>query len=358
MPFRPEIPFDLPKLPPDPMPEAADFIEQLLDARVALAELKGYSHMLPDPLLLLSPAILRESVASSEIENIHTTLIDVLENDLFPEAERRESDKEVLRYRDSILAGFRMLPEVPICSRMVTAVHETLIPHLHGEYRRVQNTIANTATGETLYTPPVCTELGNLVSNWERFINEQEEGIDPLIRAAIAHYQFEAMHPFIDGNGRCGRILMVLQLIQDELLEWPILYISGYINERRADYYSCLRGVTARGDWHAFIRFMLEAFAAQAAATHAMLKSIMGLHEEWRHRIQRDHARIYSYELVQALFAQPITTPVQLGRLLGIHYTTASRYLKQLSAAGLLTEKRHGKYRLFMNSELLEAIRE
>lgn len=357
MTFSPEMPFNLPRLPPNPKPEAADFVESLLAARVALAELKGYSHVVPNPLLLLSPAILRESVASSEIENIHTTLIDVLENDLFPESERRESDKEVLRYRDSILAGFGMLPDVPICSRMVTAVHETLIPHLHGEYRRVQNTIANTATGETLYTPPVCTQLGALVTDWERFINEPENDLDPLIKAAIAHYQFEAMHPFVDGNGRCGRILMVLQLIQDGLLEWPILYISGYINERRTDYYASLRGVTTHGDWPSFIRFMLQGFAAQAAATHAMLKSIMALHEEWRHRIQREHARIYSYELVQALFAQPITTPVQLGRLLGTHYTTASRYLKHLSAAGLLTEKRHGKYRLFMNTELLEAIR-
>ncbi len=355
--FSPETPFDLPQLPPDPIPKGADFIDSLLAARVALAELKGYSHVVPNPLLLLSPAILRESVASSEIENIHTTLIDVLENDLFPETERRESDKEVLRYRDSILLGFGMLPDVPLCSRMVAAVHETLLPHLHGEYRRVQNTIANTATGDTLYTPPVCTELGGLVSNWERFINSGEGGPDPLIKAAIAHYQFEAMHPFVDGNGRCGRILMVLQLIQDGLLEWPILYISGYINERRADYYSCLRGVTARGDWHAFIRFMLDGFAAQAVATHAMLRSVMELHEKWRHRIQRDHPRIYSYELVQALFAQPITTPVQLGRLLGIHYTTASRYLKQLAAAGLLTEKAHGKYRLFMNAKLLDAIR-
>ena len=203
----------------------------------------------------------------------------------------------------------------------------------------------------------MCTKLGDLVSNWERFINRAEDGMDPLIRAAVAHYQFEAMHPFVDGNGRCGRVLMVLQLIQDGLLAWPILYISGYINERRADYYTCLRRVTTDGDWLPFIRFMLEGFAAQAAATHAMLRSIMELHGECRQRIQREHARIYSYELVQALFAQPITTPVQLGRLLGVHYTTASRYLKQLSGAGLLTERRHGKYRLFMNAQLLEAIR-
>ena len=160
MTFSPEAPFDLPGLPPQRLPPAEAYVDYLIPARVALAELKGYSHLLPNPLLLFSPAILRESIASSEIENIHTTLIDVLENDLFPETERRESDKEVLRYRDSMLAGFGMLPDVPICSRMVTAVHKTLIPHLHGDYRRVQNTIANTATGEVLYTPPRVHEIG------------------------------------------------------------------------------------------------------------------------------------------------------------------------------------------------------
>ena len=135
MAFNPQIPFDLPRLSPPPQLTLQDFADCLLPARVALAELKGYGHMLPNPLLLLSPAILRESVASSEIENIPTTLVDVLENDLFPEAGRRESDKEVLRYRDSMLAGFRMLPDIPVCGRMVTAIHRALIPHLHGNYR-------------------------------------------------------------------------------------------------------------------------------------------------------------------------------------------------------------------------------
>ena len=352
MTFDPARPHKLPSLAIPLELTPTSVATHLLPARVALAELKGYSDMLPNPMLLLSPAILRESLASSEIEDIHTTLIDALQNDLFPEAEQRESDKEVLRYRDAMLGGFRLLGELPISSRLITSIHSSLLPQLQGEYRRIQNTIANTATEEVLYTPPVCTEIPGLIQDLETFVNS-EEGPDPLVKAAMAHYQFEAIHPFIDGNGRCGRILMVLQLVQAGMLKWPVLYISGYINENRSDYYRLLRQVTVRKDWEPYIDFMLDGFAKQAVETRAMISAILEHFNEWRDVLQREHARIYSYELLQALFAHPITTPVQLASQLGIHYTTASRYLKRLATAGLLTAKAHGKFRLFINYSLL-----
>jgi len=354
MTFDPKKPNNLALLPPDIDFSDPKFTMAILKAHTALAELKGYSFGMPNPLLLLSPAILRESIASSEIEDIHTTIIDALQNQLLPESERTKSDKEVLHYREAILWGFAEMKKVSVSSRLITGIHERLQTKENG-YRKLQNAIAVKATGEILYTPPVTTEIPRLISNWESFVNAENE-IDPLIKLALAHYQFEAIHPFGDGNGRTGRILMVLQLIQSELLHWPILYINGYINNNRPEYYRLLREISTNGDWSGFVLFILEGLRLQAIETKKALFDILQLFNKMKKQIKESHKKIYSADLIETLFAFPIVTPVKLGKEMEVHYTTATRWLTELTSGGFLVNKKLGKYQLYINKELIELL--
>jgi Fic family protein len=349
-------PFNLPPLPPDIKCRQESFMPWLLKARTELGELKGYSHALPNPMLLLSPAIIRESVASSGIENINTTVEKVLEQQLFPETEQRIENKEVLRYRDAILWGFANMGKIPLGNRLILGIHRELLGHVSHGYRSTQNKIENSVTKEVLYTPPPASEIGKLVSNWEKYIHNETEDADPLIRCAIAHYQFEAIHPFGDGNGRTGRILMVLYLVQAGLLNYPILFISGYINENRNDYYRLLREVTTRANWCGYIEYMLRGFYLQARETKDQLFKVMDLFNAYKEGIRRKCGNIYSSDLVEQLFSMPIVTPVRLGNLLNVHYTTATRYLKQLEKAGFLKNQQVGKYQLYINKPLVELL--
>jgi len=354
--YSPEKPFVPPKLPPPVDLSNSAFADELLRARVELAELKGYGQLLPNPLLLLSPAVLRESIASSEIENIHTTILDALQMQLFPESQQTENDKEVLRYRDALLEGFKMLEHFPVCTRMIHRVHKRLTISPERGYRRQQNRIVNNSTHETIFTPPPAKEISALMSDWEKFLNRSNDQIDPLIKAAIAHYQFEAIHPFHDGNGRCGRILIVLYLVNAGILRWPILFISAYLIRHRADYYRLLLGVTRDRRWDEFIRFILTGFHEQAGETRQLLLDTMELLERYKNSVRKKLPKIYSYELIEALFSYPVTSPAHLARALNVHQRTASRYLSQLEDKELVKDRTHGRYHLFFNTELLELL--
>ncbi len=354
--FNPIRPFDLPPLPPDLNFKHEQFVDIMLKTRTELGELNGYSYSLPNPLLLLSPAVMKESVASSNIENINTTMEEALQAQLFPEAEQKKPDKEVLRYRDAILWGFENLKKIPISTRLILGIQRQLLPDEHPGYRRSQNQIVNSGTGAVVYTPPSANELPGLISNWESFVNDGDDGIDPLVKAAIAHYQFEAIHPFGDGNGRTGRILMVLQLIQENLLSLPILYVSGYINRNRSEYYRLLQGVRSNEAWHKLILFMLTAYHQQARETKTTLFKIMELLGKTREQIRGKHRKIYSAELVEAMFAFPVVTPVSLGKKLDVNYRTASRYLAELAKGKILQESYVGKYHLYANKPLLKLL--
>jgi len=307
----------------------------------------------PNPMLLLSPAIIRESVASSGIENINTTVEKVLEQQLFPETEQKIENKEVLRYRDAILWGFENMKNVPLGNRLITGIHKELLGERSHGYRTNQNKIENSTSGEVLYTPPPATEIVKLIANWENFIHNEEDGIDPLIKCAIAHYQFEAIRPFGDGNGRTGRILIVLYLVQAGLLNYPILFISGYINKNRSDYYRLLREVTIQENWCEFIEYLLKGFYLQARETKEQLFKVMDLFNAYKTGIKEKCGSIYSADLVEQLFSMPIVTPVRLGSMLNIHYTTATRYLKQLEKEGFLRNQQVGKYQLYINKPLV-----
>lgn len=351
MSFNPTYPHKLELLPPHATLRDEDFSGLLLKARVELAELKGSCGQLPNPLLLIAPLLIRESVESSGIEDINTTVANVLENQVLPEDQRSKPDKEVLRYREALYWGTQNLKDISLSNRMILGIHKKLLVN-GGEYRREQNHIVNSKTGEILYTPPVQTDIPGLVGNWETYVNENKN-LDPLIRAAIGHYQFESIHPFIDGNGRTGRILMVLQLVRDEVLELPVLFISGYINKNRNEYYELLRGVTARDAWKPFIEFMLQGFYLQARETKDTLKRVTNLHKELKNVIKENHPKIYSADLLEALFSYPVITPTQLAKELDIHYTTASKHLGQLAGAGILQSMKVGRNHFFINRRLI-----
>lgn len=367
--ISPDEPFRLPPLPPVEFEMTGEvtlrLLPILLKARTELGELKGYASALPNPMLLLSPAIVRESVASSQIENINTTVEEVLQRQLFPESEQRPADKEVLRYRDAVLWGFEQLNTLPISTRLILGIHHELMPSSEKAFRKTQNKIENTVTREAVYTPPVASEVPALINNWEKFVNETSMhvaegsggGLDALVRAAVAHYQFEAIHPFGDGNGRTGRILIVLQLIQDQLLSLPILYISGYINTRRSEYYRLLNAVTRKGEWEAWIVFMINGFYEQALGTKKLLFGIKQLYGEVKENLRRDQKRLYNANVIEAIFTYPIISPVRLGKELNVHYTTASKYLSQLEEAGFLKSAFVGKYHLFVNQPLLDILK-
>ncbi len=295
-------------------------------------------------------------MASSNIENINTTLADVLQWQLFPETEQRQPDKEVLRYRDAMAWGFENMEKYALSSRLITGIQKHLIPDGNGQYRREQNQIANLVSRESLYTPPIASDIPRLIGNWENYVNTPTESLDPLIRVIVSHYQFEAIHPFRDGNGRTGRILMIFQLIQYGLLQFPVLYISGYINQHRSEYYQSLLAVTQDQNWHGFIDYMLRGFHVKAMETRDDLKRIALLFEEIKEQIRSENKKIYRLDLVEALFTYPVITPTKLASELSMHYTTTSRYLAQLAEMGILKEAFAGKHHLFANYRLFQIL--
>jgi Fic family protein len=319
-------------------------------ARTELGELKGYSAALPNPMLLLSPAILRESIASSDIENVNTTVEQALQQQLFPEAEQRPADKEVLRDGQAMRWGFEQLPTLSLSSRLIIGIQQQLLPYGYAGYRQTPNQIINGATGQPVYTPPPAHDISRLLGNWENFVHYPNERIDPLIACAIMHYQFEAIHPF--GDGRTGRILMVLYLAYHELLTLPTLYLSGYINRHRPEYYRLLAQVSAEGEWAPFILFMLEGFYQQARETKLTLVESVALLQQFR-EVVRQSGRKIPQELIEAVFTQPIVTPTQAARTMGVHYSTATKYLNQLADLGLLEASELGKYHLYSNRQLV-----
>lgn len=333
-----------------------EFDKQLIDVHKQIGILKGACYGLPNPQLLLSPTVLREALASSEIENIITTLADVLQAQLFSEAEQQTADKEVLRYNHALSHGLKMLDTVPIGSRLIQEVHDILVPDEKG-YRRTQNALINDKTKEVIYTPPAANSIPSLITDVEDFIHKNPVGVDPILITIITHYQFEAIHPFGDGNGRTGRILMVLCLTHFGLLDLPVLFISGYINNHKSEYYEAIRRVTEEGDWHGYINYMLNAFKEQAIESTDILLKIKDLHEEVKRKIRKELPKIYSRDLVDAIFNQPFITPTRYGEMLKVTYQTGSSHLKGLEKIGVMQSVRVGKYLFFANVALLDLLR-
>ena len=345
----------LPLLPPVQDIESKDILRQCIGARAALAELKRAADLIPNQSMLINTLPLMEAQASSEIENIVTTTDHLFRHMQLTDSEPDPATKEALQYRTALFAGFQALRDRPLS----TQTAELVCSEIKGRVMSVRQTTGTAlrSGAHIIYTPPVGeTLIRDKLANWERFIHGEE--IDPLIVMAVAHYQFEAIHPFADGNGRTGRILNSLLLIEKGLLSLPILYLSRYIIANKADYYRLLLEVTRDGHWEAWIRYILRGVEETAAWTTAKIEAICILNEHTREYVQTALPAIYSRELLDLIFSQPYTRIGNVEEAGIAKRQTAAKYLKALSGIGVLQEISVGRDKLFTHPKLLQLLRE
>lgn len=355
--WRADQPYNhMPLLPPSTELETQIVLKACIAARSALAELKQAGELLPNQALLINMLPMLEAKDSSEIENIVTTS-DRLFQSADSDAPADPSTKEALRYRTALYEGYQALAQRPLSTPLSanTAIDIcSQIKSVDMGIRKVPGTtIANQTTGEVIYTPPVGESLiRDLLSDWERFLHAQDD-LDPLVKMAVAHYQFEAIHPFVDGNGRTGRVLNILYLIDQKLLSLPILYLSRYILRHRTDYYRLLTAVTREQDWQGWIVYMLNAVADTAAWTTQKISAVRELIELTTEHVRNHLPKVYSHELVQLIFEQPYCRIQYLVEHGIAKRQTASSYLKQLCEIGVLQERSVGKEKIFLHPKLV-----
>lgn len=357
MPFDPSRPFnELPPLPPAADIETKPLLKACIEARAALAELKSVGDLIPNQAVLINTIPLLEAQASSEIENIVTTSDELFRFSQFEDQATDPATKEALRYRGALRQGYESLRERPLNTNTAVQVCSWLKGR-EMQIRKVPGTaLTNAATGDVIYTPPEGEALlREKLADWERFIHGATE-VDPLIRMAVAHYQFEAIHPFIDGNGRTGRVLNLLMLVEQGLLDLPVLYLSRYILRNRTEYYRGLLAVTRDDAWEAWIAFMLAAVTDTARWTTAKIQAIQRLHAEATRFVKARAGKIYSRELVDMLFAQPYCRIQNLVEADIAKRQTASVYLKQLASVGMLSEVKVGREKLFIHPNFVRLL--
>jgi Fic family protein len=356
MSFDPRRPFNgLPALPPSAEIESRALLKACIEARAALAELRSVGGAIPNQAVLINSIPLLEAQASTEIENIVTTS-DALFRFAQDEGAADAATKEALSYRTALRDGFDSLEKRPLSTNTAIRVC-SLIKNRAMEIRRIPGiALSNAVTKQVIYTPPEGEQLlREKLANWEKFIHG-ETHIDPLIRMAVAHYQFEAIHPFVDGNGRTGRVLNLLMLVEQGLLDIPVLYLSRHTLRHRSDYYRLLLAVTREGAWEEWIAFMLTAVYETARWTRDKIIAIQRLREAAVEFVRTRATRIYSRELVDALFVQPycrIRNVVDAGVA---KRETASRYLNQLVEVGMLQEVKVGRDKLFLHPNFVRLL--
>ena len=347
----------LPPLPPRADLDSPAVLKACIRASRTLAELKQAGKLLPNQDVLINTIPLLEARASSEIENIITTadqLFRFAQAD--PESLADPATKEALRYRTALRLGVESLEKKPLTTGTAVQICRALLD-IDVDVRRVPGTKRkNQTTGEVVYTPPEGEALlRDLLANWERFLQEAHD-VDPLIRMAVAHYQFEAIHPFTDGNGRTGRILNLLYLIDTSLLELPILYLSRAVIRSKVDYYRLLLAVTTNDAWEEWILYMLGAVEETARWTTERTHAIRWLMEETGDYVREQAYGAYSRELVDLIFVQPycrIRNVVEAGIA---QRQTAAEYLRKLRDVGVLEEVKVGREKLFINPRLMRLL--
>ncbi len=354
MKFKPNQPWnDLPSLPPRAELETRPVLKACIGARAALAGLQQATALIPNPAVLINTIPLLEAQASSEIENIVTTTDALFRQAQLDDRAADAATKEALRYRTALRQGFDSLATRPLSTRTAEEICTT-IRNVQMKIRRVPGTtLANSASGVVVYTPPVGEALlRSKLANWERFIHEHEQ-IDPLVRMAVAHYQFEAIHPFTDGNGRTGRVLNLLMLVEQGLLDLPVLYLSRYVNLHKLDYYRLLLDVTRKGAWEPWLLYMLRAVQSTSEWTLAKIGAIRKLSEHTTDFVRARLPKIYSRELIETIFVQPYCRIQNLVESGLAKRQTAAAYLNALVDQKVLTEQKHGRDKLFVHTKFL-----
>ncbi len=356
MPFDRRQPFnDLPALPPPAELESRVVLRQAIASNRVLANLRGLAAQMPNQGMLINSLVLQEARLSCEIENIVTTNDELYRADADADGKADAHTKEVLRYRQALNYGFRELKVRPLATNLFIEIVQ-IIKEVELGIRKVPGTALKSLLGEVIYTPPVGEGvIRDKLANLEQFMHAQDE-LDPLIKMAVTHYQFEAIHPFEDGNGRTGRILNVLFLVDKGLLELPVLFLSRYIMANKIGYYEVLRGVTERQDWEGWILYMLKAVEATAQQTFDQVVRIRSLMEQVREQVGTQAPGIYSKDLVEAIFKHPYTK-IQFLVDAGIaKRQTASTYLQTLAGLGVLRQSKQGREMYYINDALLREL--
>lgn len=352
MPFDRSQPYnDLPLLPPAVELESKAVLKQAIASNRVLANLRGLAAQIPNQGVLISSIVLQEARLSSEIENIVTTDDALYRADADADGKADPHTKEVLRYREALNYGFRALKERPLSTNLFVDIVR-IIKQSQLDVRAIPGVVLKNEAGQVVYTPPAGDSvIRDKLANLERFIHA-DDGIDPLIKMAVMHYQFEAIHPFPDGNGRTGRILNLLYLVDKGLLDIPVLFLSRYIMANKADYYAGLRGVTEQQNWENWLLYMLRAVESTAQQTFDQVSRIRAVMEAVREKVQREAPGVYSKDLIEVIFRQPYTK-IQFVVDAGIaKRQTASTYLQTLASLGVLRESKQGRGKYYVNDAL------
>ncbi len=342
-------------LPPSVDLETKKVLKRVNEANRELALLNGFSRTIPNPYVLIRALSLQEAKDSSEIESIITTTDELYQAELFKRATISPQAKEVRNYSEALLQGYELVKKGELLTiNNICAIQRVLEKNDAGIRRQSGTTLKNAATGEIVYTPPQDYDtIISLLGNLEQIINEDDfwPDIDPLIKMAVIHYQFESIHPFFDGNGRTGRIINVLYLVLKKLLDAPILYLSRYIISHKGTYYRCLQEVRTQNKWENFVLFMLDAVVETSQMTAETIKKIDESMLKTK-RMLREKFKFYSRDLVDALYLFPYTRIQHLQRILHISRNTATSYLNKMAEYGILAKMPRGKNVYFVNKEL------
>jgi Fic family protein len=339
--------------------ETKPVLKKLAAAHRALAELKGAAGLVPNEGILINTLSLQEAKDSSAIENIITTQDDLYRSDDVANRFASVAAKEVYAYARAMREGFETVRATKLITlNDILAMQATLERNQAG-FRRLPGTaLKNDSTGEVVFTPPQSyDEIVPLMANLETFINGVDtQNLDPLVKMAVIHHQFETIHPFYDGNGRTGRILNILYLVKEDLLSTPVLYLSRYINQHKADYYRLLQGVRTDGVWEEWLLFMLNGVEQMAGQTTRLVHRIRDLMLDHKVRLRNALPRIYSQDLLNNMFSHPYSKIAFVERDLGVSRITATRYLDELTRIGLMRKLKIGRDNYYMNSALLDLL--
>lgn len=355
--------YQIPALPLDFDFETKNILRQLSKSNRRLAELKGVALTIPNENILLSSLVLQEALDSSAVENIVTTSDELYRAELDIKGEiSNAAAKEVLNYRQAMQVGFEMVRKKKLLTLNVVKQIQKELEHNNADFRTVSGTKLKTSKGDVVYTPPQTgEEVAKYMSNLEKYINTQElQDIDPLIKMAIIHHQFESIHPFYDGNGRTGRIISILYLVMNDLLDLPILYLSRYITHNKSEYYRLIQKIrdTAPDNfnvWEEWIVFMLKGVEETAIETIRLVKSISALMAKYKSILKPLFGKQYKHELINNLFFHPYTKIEFMERDMAVQRKTAAKYLDTIvQETGLLQKQKLGRSNYYINTELIE----
>lgn len=344
----------LDRLPPARF-ETPALLKKLARASRHLAELKGVAASIPNQGILISTLGMQEAKDSSAIENIATTHDDLFRDEAYPEVATNPAAKEVLRYREALLVGYKAVQDTGLITTNHIVQIQAALERNDAGLRKLPGTALKDGDGRVVYTPPQdANEIVALMSDLERFVNDETRyGVDPLIKMALIHHRFESIHPFYDGNGRTGRIVNVLYLVKEGLLDIPVLYMSRQIVRTKSDYYRLLQAVRTADAWEEWVMYMLTAVEQTAKEAVTAIEAIRSALLETKHRLRDQHPRIYSQDLINNLFTHPYTKIEFVERDLRVSRVTATKYLETLTASGFLRKRKHGRSNYYINLALV-----